>query len=177
MQIIRKWGQILAKKIGDKTFECYSELIEYYETLKEVCEEVSIIALYDEAKPVVEMMISEGYDMYDITLCSCEVGGYVDEYCIGSVDNDLFCEEAKRDGKYYNICPYDCVALICADNVNDELLEHIQGKYVLYTVEELNCYYESEEESCVCNKESEETSCDEDTEELALKLLKKIFEC
>lgn len=56
----------------------------------------SVVATYDTAREIIAELLDYGYKLGCIDL-DCE---YFDEYEITVIENDIFCCELKRDGKY-----------------------------------------------------------------------------
>lgn len=112
--------------------EFCENIVEVYEDIKENSteyEDVSIIALYEEARHIVSELIRCGFEIKDMYIYDSEWEGYDDEYIISIYDDGIWVEPFKRGNKYLNDesgCTYvlhNCNSK-CLDTItSDELYE------------------------------------------------------
>lgn len=120
-------------KMTERTYDDICELCE--DVVDTYCSfpedaDVCVIAKYDEAKRIIAELCA-----MDLTLTSCilhdpDFEGYEDEYIIDIFSDEIWCEPAKRDGKYIYS---DSSATYVLDNCNSKLLSKIETEY-LYDV-------------------------------------------
>ena len=87
-------------------FENYEELAiniaDKYDEVKnsEDLNSIDIVAKYEGAKEIIRELIAIGYGIAFINISDSEWDGYEDEFIISLYDNEIWCEKAKRDGRY-----------------------------------------------------------------------------
>ena len=70
-----------------------------------VCEDddlnsVCAIAKYEEARKIIEQLVCIGHPIANVNIENPEIDGYVDEFVVDLNAEGIWCEPAKRDGKY-----------------------------------------------------------------------------
>lgn len=122
-----------------------------YEELKEKDKfnSIAICAKYDEAKEIIAKLVCSGYGIASIDkFDSEEYGGYYDEYVISLLEDQIWCEPAKRNGKYIFI---EADVVYIFDNCNSKIIPKIEASEV-YEVEIGNEYDDCDGdcENCDC---------------------------
>ena len=135
-----------------------------YEELKkkDKFNSIAICAKYDEAKEIIAKLVCSGYGIASIDrFDSEEYGRYYDEYVISLLEDQIWCEPAKRNGKYIFV---EAGVVYSFDNCNSKIISKIEAGEV-YEVEISNEYddCDSDCENCNCHDETYlHTSEDED---------------
>lgn len=135
-----------------------------YEELKEKDKfnSIAICAKYDEAKEIIAKLVCSGYGIASIDrFDSEEYGRYYDEYVISLLEDQIWCEPAKRNGKYIFV---EADVVYIFDNCNSKIIPKIEAGEV-YEVEIGNEYDDCDDgcENCNCHDETYlHTSEDED---------------
>ena len=135
-----------------------------YEELKEKDKfnSIAICAKYDEAKEIIAKLVCSGYGIASIDrFDSEEYGRYYDEYVISLLEDQIWCEPAKRNGKYIFV---EADVIYIFDNCNSKIIPKIEAGEV-YEVEIGNEYddCDSDCKNCNCHDETYlHTSEDED---------------
>ena len=135
-----------------------------YEELKEKDKfnSIAICAKYDEAKEIIAKLVCSGYGIASIDrFDSEEYGRYYDEYVISLLEDQIWCEPAKRNGKYIFV---EADVVYIFDNCNSKIIPKIEAGEV-YEVEIGNEYDDCDDdcENCDCHDEVYlHTSEDED---------------
>lgn len=110
-----------------------------YEELKEKDKfnSIAICAKYDEAKEIIAKLVCSGYGIASIDrFDSEEYGRYYDEYVISLLEDQIWCEPAKRNGKYIFV---EADVVYIFDNCNSKIIPKIEAGEV-YEVEIGNEY-------------------------------------
>ena len=105
-----------------------------YEELKEKDKfnSIAICAKYDEAKEIIAKLVCSGYGIASIDrFDSEEYGRYYDEYVISLLEDQIWCEPAKRNGKYIFV---EADVVYIFDNCNSKIIPKIEADEV-YEVE------------------------------------------
>ena len=135
-----------------------------YEKLKkkDKFNSIAICAKYDEAKEIIAKLVCSGYGIASIDrFDSEEYGRYYDEYVISLLEDQIWCEPAKRNGKYIFV---EADVIYIFDNCNSKIIPKIEAGEV-YEVEIGNEYddCDSDCKNCNCHDETYlHTSEDED---------------
>lgn len=138
------------------------EIISVYEQLTQDDEyaSVEIIAKYDDIKEIIKELIVCGYDIAFIEqLTRPDYNGYDDEFLLTLDDAGIWCELAKRDGKYiytesditylFSNCSSKIIPYIQSDNVVEVSLDEEYDEFN-EDIAECTCH------KCQCNcKETE----------------------
>lgn len=98
-----------------------------YEELKEKDKfnSIDICAKYDEAKEIIAKLVCSGYGIASIDkFDSEEYGGYYDEYVISLLEDQIWCEPAKRNGKYIFV---EADVVYIFDNCNSKIIPKIEA--------------------------------------------------
>ena len=123
---------------------------------------IAICAKYDEAKEIIAKLVCSGYGIASIDrFDSEEYGRYYDEYVISLLEDQIWCEPAKRNGKYIFV---EADVIYIFDNCNSKIIPKIEAGEV-YEVEIGNEYddCDSDCKNCNCHDETYlHTSEDED---------------
>ena len=110
-----------------------------YEELKkkDKFNSIAICAKYDEAKEIIAKLVCSGYGIASIDrFDSEEYGRYYDEYVISLLEDQIWCEPAKRNGKYIFV---EADVVYIFDNCNSKIIPKIEADEV-YEVEIGNEY-------------------------------------
>ena len=135
-----------------------------YEELKkkDKFNSIAICAKYDEAKEIIAKLVCSGYGIASIDrFDSEEYGRYYDEYVISLLEDQIWCEPAKRNGKYIFV---EADVVYIFDDCNSKIIPKIEADDV-YEVEIGNEYDDCDGdcENCDCHDETYlHTSEDED---------------
>lgn len=139
--------------------EFCENIVEVYEDVKvdtTKYEDISIIALYEEARHIASELIRCGFEIKEININDSDRDGYDDEYIISIYDDGVWIEPFKRGNKYLNEesgCTY------VLQNCNSKCLDRITSKklYEVVFLDDEDDDYEDEnpQETSNCN-----TSCD-----------------
>ena len=127
-----------------------------YEELKEKDKfnSIAICAKYDEAKEIIAKLVCSGYGIASIDrFDSEEYGRYYDEYVISLLEDQIWCEPAKRNGKYIFV---EADVVYIFDNCNSKIIPKIEADEV-YEVEIGNEYDDCDGdcENCPVHDETE----------------------
>ena len=141
----------MTERTYDDIYELCEDIVDTYCSYVEDAD-VCVIAKYDEAKRIITELCS-----MDLVLTSCilhnpEFEGYEDEYIIDIFSDEVWCEPAKRDGKYIYTDSYVTYVL---DNCNSKLLSKVKTEH-LYDVH-IEDEYDNDINCCEC--------CDPDYDE------------
>ncbi|MGF0148429.1 hypothetical protein ACQRDF_13715 [Lachnospiraceae bacterium SGI.054] len=83
---------------------CVEEFCEIYnETVKDISGSYTyaeIVANYDEARVIVRELVFYGYEIAQVELVDPAFDGYDGEFSIAIINDEIYCERAKVDGKY-----------------------------------------------------------------------------
>ena len=110
----------------------YEELTE-----KDEFNSIAICAKYDEAKEIIAELVCSGYGIASIDkFDSEEYGRYYDEYVISLLEDQIWCEPAKRNGKYIFV---EADVVYIFDDCNSKIIPKIEADDV-YEVEIGNEY-------------------------------------
>lgn len=152
-------------------FEDYEDFIckvnEDFELVKRInkCNDVSIIAKYDEARFVLRELMSHGYVPRTLEFSHSEREVYEDEYIITVVnlegDDEVWCEPFHRESGYIND---ESVIIYILDNCSSKVIPHCKGN-IVYEV----CIENYSE--CDCENKCVGCDCSESTD---LDILKKL---
>lgn len=142
----------MEKKQYENIMEFCEDLVDTYECLNDEDNMgVSVVAKYEEAKEIISCLCMFDYDINFIEIESPDWDGYDDEYIISLVDDEIFCEKNKRNGKY--ICS-ESDYMFVFDDCNSKYLEKISANEIY----EVSIFDEDEEdfefedcEDCDCN--------------------------
>ena len=68
---------------------------------------------------------------------SSEIGGYLDEYHVANIDNDLYIEKARRNNKLLTCCA-ETIVFVQKDFVQDDFFEKntIPSIYFLFSIKD-----------------------------------------
>ena len=112
--------------------EFCENIVEVYEDIKENSteyEDVSIIALYEEARHIVSELIRCGFEIKDMYIYDSEWEGYDDEYIISIYDDGIWVEPFKRGNKYLRKTGYEVMKSIKSScKTGNELYDYILKK-------------------------------------------------
>lgn len=112
---------------------------------------LGIIAKYYEAKEIIQNLVSIGYDIAFITdFADPEYNGYNEEFMIALLDNEIWVEPAKRNGKYIYV--ETNVAYILG-NCNSKVISMTEETDEVFEVE-IGDYDECDCENCELNATS-----------------------
>ena len=93
---------------------------------------IAICAKYDEAKEIIAKLVCSGYGIASIDrFDSEEYGRYYDEYVISLLEDQIWCEPAKRNGKYIFV---EADVVYIFDDCNSKIVPKIEADEV-YEVE------------------------------------------
>lgn len=133
----------------DNAYDFAVNLIENYE-LEQSIEpyySIDVVAMYDEAKIILSVLIAYGYDILDIQISDEEATGYNKEYVISICHGKLFCSPAwhqkdddLEDG-YYGLESDECYVF---ENCSSSILDSID------TVEMYEVDFQEVSEDDVC---------------------------
>ncbi len=118
--------------------------------------DVAIIAKYEEARHVIEELISLGYTIQNIDIKSPE-WDYEDEYIISlcNVDEgDIWCEPMIKNGDYLED---ESAVIYVLDNCSSEVLKHLDSKCI-FEVGIDDEEYDCDECECACCKDDKPTT-------------------
>lgn len=83
---------------------CVEEFCEIYnETVEDIAGSYTyaeIVANYDEARDIIRELVFYGYDIAQVELVDPAFDGYDGEFSIAIINDEIYCERAKVDGKY-----------------------------------------------------------------------------
>lgn len=83
---------------------CVEEFCEIYnETVEDIAGSYTyaeIVANYDEARDIIRELVFYGYDIAQVELVDPAFDGYDGEFSIAIINDEIYCEKAKVDGKY-----------------------------------------------------------------------------
>ena len=83
---------------------CVEEFCEIYnETVEDIAGSYTyaeIVANYDEARDIIKELVFYGYDIAQVELVDPAFDGYDGEFSIAIINDEIYCERAKVDGKY-----------------------------------------------------------------------------
>lgn len=83
---------------------CVEEFCEIYnETVEDIAGSYTyaeIVANYDEARVIVRELVFYGYEIAQVELVDPAFDGYDGEFSIAIINDEIYCERAKVDGKY-----------------------------------------------------------------------------
>ena len=105
-----------------------------YEELKkkDKFNSIAICAKYDEAKEIIAKLVCSGYGIASIDrFDSEEYGRYYDEYVISLLEDQIWCEPAKRNGKYIFV---EAGVVYIFDNCNSKMLNAVNSE-CLYIID------------------------------------------
>lgn len=85
---------------------------------------VCVVALYEEAKKIIEQLVCIGHPIVNVTLNSPEIDDYADEYVIDLNSDGIWCEPAKRDTGYI-WCESDVCYVL--DNCSSKVIPYVKG--------------------------------------------------
>lgn len=141
----------MEKKQYENIMEFCEDLVDTYECLEDEDNMgVSVVAKYEEAKEIISCLCIFDYDINFIEIEPIECDGYSDEYIISLVNDEIYCEKNKRDGKYlYSESDYAFVF----DDCNSKCLNYIHSDtfYEVSIFDEENFELEDEfEDDCDC---------------------------
>ena len=142
----------MEKKQYENIMEFCEDLVDTYECLdNEDNMGVSVLAKYEEAKEIISCLCMFDYDINFIEIESPDWDGYDDEYIISLVDDLIFCEKNKRDGKYlYSESDY----VFVFDDCNSKCLNYVYSDkvYEVSIFDEEDFELEDEfEDDCDCD--------------------------
>ena len=156
-----------------------------YEELKkkDKFNSIAICAKYDEAKEIIAKLVCSGYGIASIDrFDSEEYGRYYDEYVISLLEDQIWCEPAKRNGKYIFV---EADVVYIFDNCNSKIIPKIEADEV-YEVEIGNEYDDCDSDCKKCDCQDETTTStsyevngkavDKETYEKAIENIKDIEE-
>ena len=103
--------------------------VEVSDMYDSVCEcddlnSVCVVALYEEARKIIEQLVCIGHPIANVTLNSPEIDDYVDEYVIDLNAEGIWCEPAKRDTGYI-WCESDVCYVL--DNCSSKVIPYVKG--------------------------------------------------
>lgn len=118
----------MEKKQYENIMEFCEDIVDTYECLEDEDNMgVSVVAKYEEAKEIISCLCMFDYDINFIEIEPIECDGYSDEYIISLVNDEIYCEKNKRDGKYlysesdyafvFDDCNSNCLRYIHSDKV------------------------------------------------------------
>lgn len=133
--------------------EFCENIVEIYEDIKEDSteyEDVSIIALYEDARHIASELIRCGFEIKDMHIHDSEWEDYDDEYIISIYDDGIWIEPFKRGNKYLNDesgCTY------VLQNCNSKCLDTIISKelYEVIFLNDEDCEDENIQKLTNCN--------------------------
>lgn len=83
---------------------CVEEFCEIYnETVDDIAGSYTyaeIVANYDEARVIVRELVFYGYEIAQVELVDPAFDGYDGEFSIAIINDEIYCERSKVDGKY-----------------------------------------------------------------------------
>lgn len=140
----------MEKKQYENIMEFCEDIVDTYECLDDEDNMgVTVLAKYEEAKEIISCLCMFDYDINSIEIESPDWDGYDDEYIISLVDDEIFCEKNKRNGKY--LCS-ESDYMFVFDDCNSKCLEKISANEIY----EVSIFDEDEEDFAF------EDDCDED---------------
>lgn len=104
-------------------------------------ENFQVICSYEVANDFCKKFLSFNDETraYDIDIEHPDIGGYLDEYVITILDNDLFVEKMRRDGKII-MCNDETVTFVQKDFVGEDITNsrkhYIPNLYVEFSIKE-----------------------------------------
>lgn len=142
----------MEKKQYENIMEFCEDIVDTYECLDDEDNMgVTVLAKYEEAKEIISCLCMFDYDINSIEIESPDWDGYDDEYIISLVDDLIFCEKNKINGKY--ICS-ESDYMFVFDDCNSKYLDKISANEIY----EVSIFDEDEEdfefedcEDCDCN--------------------------
>lgn len=134
-------------KMTERTYDDICELCEdivdtYLSSAEDA--DVCVIAKYEEAKRIISELCSMDFTLTSCILHAPDFDGYDDEYIIDIFPDEVWCEPAKRNGKYIYS---ESLVTYLLDNCNSKILSKIETTHTY----EVHLYDEDDDNIDCCD--------------------------
>lgn len=109
------------------SYDFIDKIIKTFHTVSEYEGDISIIAKYDEAKQVIEMLIQEELPIVSVRIDRPDDDKYYNEYIITLSDEGIWCEKMFVDGRYLDI---ESTVTYVLENCSSRVIPHCKAKIV-----------------------------------------------
>lgn len=143
---------------------CVEEFCEIYnETVEDIAGSYTyaeIVANYDEARVIVRELVFYGYEIAQVELVDPEFDGYDGEFSIAIINDEIYCERAKVDGKYPGS---GATIAYFIDDVSHKATSAYDKNTVMYEV-----HIEDDEDELECDRDCDNYLLNDDGTDISI---------
>lgn len=143
---------------------CVEEFCEIYnETVEDVAGSYTyaeIVANYDEARVIVRELVFYGYEIAQVELVDPAFDGYDGEFSIAIINDEIYCERAKVDGKYPGS---GATIAYFIDDVSHKATSAYDKNTVMYEV-----HIEDDEDELECDRDCDNYLLNDDGTDISI---------
>ena len=141
---------------------CVEEFCEIYnETVEDITGSYAeIVANYDKARDIIRELVFYGYDIAQVELVDPAFDGYDGEFSIAIINDEIYCERAKVDGKYPGS---GATIAYFMDDVSHKATSAYDKNTVMYEV-----HIEDDEDELECDEDCDNCLLNDDGTDISI---------